>query len=157
MSRGALFYLVAPVAELWVAIKVGSAWGAGWTILALLALSAFGAFLITSRSASALKATVTEIAQDQNRAGDIVADRGLSLLAALLLVLPGFITAAVGLVLLVKPVRSLLNPVVAGHLPSFSFLGTFQGPGFGFRGDVIDVDATPKADRTNPSERPELR
>lgn len=153
-SRGAIFYLVAPLLELWVAIKVGAAYGAGLTVLGILALSALGASLLGSRGAGLFNSVVASAAKGQKISADDVADKSLELVGAALLVIPGFITGFVGLVLQVPLVRRLVKPLVASRLPRFSstsgaFSHVFR------RGDVIDVDGTLKSD-TNKTKRSEL-
>jgi UPF0716 protein FxsA len=156
LSRGAIFYSLAPLLELWVAIQVGSAFGAWITIVALFGLSVLGWYLLKVRSAGAISSAMQSVSRGSTITGDDVADRGVALLGAGLLILPGFVSGAIGLALQVPLLRMLAAPLVATRLPTnvVSF-GTFRQV-FNPRGDVIDVDADLKDDTTN-SNRSELR
>ena len=155
LSRGAIFYLVAPIVELWLAIKIGAAYGAGFTILALLALSALGLNLLRSRGALALSSAMSSVSKGQKVTGDDVAGKGLELFAAFLLFLPGFLSGAVGLVLQIPQVRRLVLPHVSSRLPRFTTTVGGFGPVFR-RGDVIDVDGS-ESGPSNSTTQTELR
>ncbi len=137
-----------------MAIKVGAAYGAGLTILVLLGLSALGLNLLRSRGALAINSALSSVSAGRKVNEDEVADKGIELLAALLLFLPGFVSGAVGLVLQVRPLRRLISPHLAHRLPSFS---TASGFGQVFRrGDVIDVDGSERGP-SNSTTQSELR
>ena len=101
----AALLVVAPLVELYVLIQVGQVVGALWTVAALVAVSLLGAALLrregwrTWRSFSRASATGRLPAKE-------VADGALVLLAGALLLTPGFVTDAVGLLLLLPPVRA---------------------------------------------------
>jgi UPF0716 protein FxsA len=112
---GRIFFLVLigwPIAELYVAVLVGQQVGGPVTLLLLLSLSALGVLVL--RSNGRAWRTVAAGAQPASGTGlppvgtgAAAADAGFRLLAGLLLLVPGFISAAFGLVLLFPPVRSL--------------------------------------------------
>ncbi|MGI5241413.1 FxsA family protein [Dactylosporangium sp. CA-139066] len=115
------------IAEITVFIVVAHAIGWSWAILAGLALMAVGGLLIKREGVRAwrrFRAAVTE----GRPAGGEVSDGLTGLLGALLLIVPGFITGAAGLLLLLPPVRALtgrqvrrvaerrISPAAAGDL-----------------------------------------
>lgn len=113
MKRGLLFALLVllPTVEMWVLIEAGRLIG-GWMTIALIVLSgAVGAWL-----ARAEGRRVWREAQMRLQAGEMpgraVLDGLCVLLGAALLITPGFVTDAVGLVLLLPftrpPVRRWL-------------------------------------------------
>lgn len=104
----ALAVLIAvPATEIWVMIRVGGVLGAGWTVLAVFATAVVGVFLVRLQGLS----TIARI-QAGAREGEIPADEVLAgaalLVAGLLLIVPGFVSDALGFALLVPPVRRLL-------------------------------------------------
>ena len=91
--------------EITVMIQVGQWLGVVNTIGLLLLVSVVGAFLVKHQGLGVLRRI-----QQQRLAGQVPAapvfDGALILLAGLLLLIPGFVTDAVGLVLLIPPVRA---------------------------------------------------
>jgi UPF0716 protein FxsA len=156
LSRGAIFYSLAPLLELWVAIQIGSALGAGVTVLALFALSVLGGYLLKARGVGAFNSALQSVSQGQKITGDDMAARGVALLGAVLLMLPGFVSGGIGLALQVPVLRKLLAPLLAHRVPTNGFSFVSFGQAFNPRGDVIDVDGDVKGD-TNSTNRPELR
>jgi len=92
------------VLEIFVFVQVGQWIGYGPAILALIAISLFGAWLVKREGLGTWRR-----AQAQMRAGEIpageVVDGALIAGAGLLLIVPGFITDAIGLLLLLPPLR----------------------------------------------------
>lgn len=108
-------FVALPFAELAVIVAAADAIGLGWTFLALIAMSVAGAWLVR-REGSA----IWRRANDELRAGRMPArellDGALALLGGALLLTPGFITDALGLVLLFPPTRALLRPLVVAFM-----------------------------------------
>jgi UPF0716 protein FxsA len=99
-------FIVVPLAELWAILAVGDAIGVVATILILLADSVLGALLLRAQGRGAWRRFV-----DALRTGRVpsreLADGLLILVGGALLLTPGFLTDAVGLMLLVPPTRAL--------------------------------------------------
>src|SRR5512135_1053165 len=95
--------LLLPVLEIAVAVQIGVRIGAIPTLLALLVLSAVGVLVLRRVGLSALRTLNTPIID--RPPGPPPADTALVVVAGLLLLLPGFVTGAAGLVLLLPPVR----------------------------------------------------
>lgn len=150
-----------PLLELYMVIQVGQLIGAGWTILLLVVDSVLGAIVVRREGARAWRALRDTLARGGVPAKEL-ADGGLVLVGGTLLLTPGFVTDALG-ALLVLPVtrpmfRGLLTRVVAARLvpgsvrrwpgaPGAGGFGTAgpgdahrPGPGSGpvVRGDVVD-------------------
>jgi len=94
-----------PLVEIYLAIQVAHHIGAGLTVLALIALSLCGPWLVKRQGIG-----VWRRARERVRAGEApgreVVDGVLLLVAGILLTVPGFLTAAFGIVLLLPPVRA---------------------------------------------------
>jgi UPF0716 protein FxsA len=100
-----LLFIALPIAEIAVIIKVGSWLGVGETIALLLGVSLLGIWLVKRQGIGVLRRM-----REQTNAGRVpgteIVDGALLLLAGVLLIPPGFITDAAGLLLLLPPVRA---------------------------------------------------
>ena len=103
-----LLFLLVPFAELYVLIRVGQVIGALPTIGLLIAVSVVGAWLV-KREGFATLARVRERIEAGQVPGREIVDGVLILFAGALLVSPGFLTDAVGVLLLLPPVRAALR------------------------------------------------
>lgn len=100
-----VLFVALPLTELYVAIQVGRWIGAAETIALLLAVSVAGAWLARRQGLAALERVRAQL--DAGRLpGRDLADGLLVLIAGILLLVPGFITDAVGLLLLLPPARA---------------------------------------------------
>ena len=108
------------LAELAVFLLIAAWIGLGWTILATLATGALGWVLLARQGTRAL-ADLRERARSRQAPGRELGDAGLVALGGLLMVLPGFLSDLVGLLLLLpvsrRPARALLARMVASRLP----------------------------------------
>lgn len=110
-----LILLILPIVEIVLFIEVGSLIGT-WPTIALVVLTGLlGAFLLRRQGLSALHLARARLAAGENP-GWLLADSAMTLLAGLLLVLPGFFTDTLGLALLVPPVRRLIWKGLAPRL-----------------------------------------
>jgi UPF0716 protein FxsA len=100
-----LVFILVPIAELYVIIQVGHLLGVVSTLALLLLISFAGAWLMKREGLSTWRR-----AQRQVEAGVLpgreLVDGALILLAGALLLAPGFLTDALGLLLLLPPVRA---------------------------------------------------
>jgi UPF0716 protein FxsA len=133
-------FVLVPIVEIYVIIQVGQAIGAWWTILLLIADSIFGSWLIAHEGRRAWQALTTTLSSGQMPAKEL-ADGALILVGGTLMISPGFVTDAFGILLILpftRPLaRRLLTRVVTRRLVD----GRRPGPGSGgpvVRGDVID-------------------
>ena len=98
--------LLLAAAEIALFVVVVHAIGAGWALLALLAASVAGLALLRREGIRGWRA-FRAAADTGQPPGRQVSNSLVGLLGALLLAVPGFITAAVGLLLLLPPLRGL--------------------------------------------------
>jgi len=103
-----VLFLLVPLAELFVIIQVGQAFGALNTIALLIIISAVGAWLVKREGMS-----VWRRFQRQVESGAVpgleIADGVMILFAGALLMSPGFLTDLLGIALLLPPVRAMLR------------------------------------------------
>lgn len=107
-----LLFIVLPMAELWLMIKMGGAIGALPTVLLVIATAAIGVTLLRIQGVSALLRAQTRMQAGEMPAEELVQGVFLALGGVLLLV-PGFVTDALGFLCLTPGIRQFL---VAGLL-----------------------------------------
>lgn len=142
-----LAFIVVPLVELAIIIQVGELLGAAPTILLLLAVSLAGAWLVRREGTRAW--TRFRTALEHGRVPtDEVLEGALVLFGGALLLTPGFATDAVGLSLMVPPVRGLVATTLKRRLGARFTVTTFgdarrtrrpptmRAP----RDDVVDVE-----------------
>ena len=100
-----------PLLEIMVFIEVGSEIGAFTTIALTVITAASGLVLARVQGMSILVRMNAALSRGEVPVADLLRGIGI-LLGALLLLIPGFVSDAVGLLLLVPPVRALLMPGV---------------------------------------------
>lgn len=101
-----LLFIVVPIAEIYVIIKVGEAIGALWTVALLIADSILGSMLMRSQGRQAWRRFNAAIAAGRPPAREAF-DGALVIFGGAFLLAPGFITDALGLSLLLPPTRAL--------------------------------------------------
>lgn len=144
LSAWVLFvaFVVVPLIEIYVLIQVGQVIGAWWTVLLLVLDSLFGAWLIKREGSKAWLALRTALETGRMPAREL-ADAALILVGGTLMLAPGFVTDALGIVLilpLTRPLaRRLLTRLVSRRLLVVN--ANRPGPGSGgsvVRGEVVD-------------------
>jgi len=121
-----LVFLLVPIVEIYLLIKVGSVIGALPTVFMVVFTAVLGAFLLRVQGFATLAQFQRNLAEGQLPATTLI-EGALLLLAGALLLTPGFFTDTVGFVLLVPPLRRRL----AGYLLRRGLFGMAQGPGQG--------------------------
>jgi UPF0716 protein FxsA len=107
-----LIFIVVPIAELYVIIKVGEAIGTGPTIVLLLADAILGAVLLRHQGRAAWIRFNRALA-DGRLPHKEVFDGVLVILGGALLLTPGFLTDILGLILLIPPTRAAVRAMSA--------------------------------------------
>ena len=135
-----LAFVVVPLVEIYVIIQVGQVIGAWWTILLLIADSIFGAWLIGHEGRRAWRALNSALSSGQMPAREL-ADGALILVGGTLMLSPGFVTDAMGILLILpftRPIaRRVLTRVVGRRLLDVRRPGPGpQGPVV--QGEVVD-------------------
>ena len=106
-----LLFLVVPLAELYVIIQVGQAFGALNTIALLILISVVGAWLAKREGISVWRRFQRQI-ESGAVPGKEIADGVMILFAAALLMSPGFLTDILAIALLLPPVRAAIRGVL---------------------------------------------
>jgi UPF0716 protein FxsA len=106
MSR---LFLVYVVVELAVVVALASTIGLGWTLLLLLAAFVGGMALSGSQLKRQLTRLRSGLTTGQSR---VATDGALVALGTVLVVVPGLVTTAGGLLLLLPPTRAVARPVL---------------------------------------------
>jgi UPF0716 protein FxsA len=141
-----LLFLVVPLVEIWVIIQVGQVIGPWWTILLLIADSVFGAWLIRREGGRAWRALSNALASGRMPAREL-ADGALILIGGTLMLTPGFVTDAVGILMILPFTRPLFRRALAGAVARRLVVrgspgnDTRPGPGSGgsvVQGEVVD-------------------
>lgn len=134
-----VLFVVVPILELAVIIQVGQVAGVVPTIAALIGVSLVGAALVKREGLRAWR-RVQETLQAGRMPAREVVDGALVLAGGALMLTPGFLTDAVGLVLVVPVTRALVNRVVRTRVRT-TFLPGWAAPGRGGRGGRTDSRA----------------
>ena len=100
--------LIVPIAELYVIVQVADQIGIGLTLLALIAVSVAGTWLL-KREGTATYFRAREVLAAGGIPSKELTDGFLILLGGALLLTPGFLTDVVGLVLIFPPTRAPLK------------------------------------------------
>jgi UPF0716 protein FxsA len=103
--------IAVPFLELWVIVEVWQAVGGWWTIVALLAISVAGAWLVKREGTGVWFRLNRQIEQGKVPHNEVI-DGALILFAGALMLTPGFLTDIVGLALLLPPTRAGVRAVV---------------------------------------------
>jgi UPF0716 protein FxsA len=142
--RLALFaaFIGVPLIEIWVLIQVSQVIGPWWTILLLILDSLFGTWLIKREGARAWQALQVALESGRMPAREL-ADGALILIGGTLMLTPGFVTDAFGILLILpftRPVaRRLLTQVVTRRLLAGQTARPGPGPGGPVvRGEVVE-------------------
>jgi UPF0716 protein FxsA len=112
-----LALIVASILEIWVIVQVGPVLGAPATLLLLVASAVLGAWLLRREGARTWRAFTTALAERRPPAVEVV-DGVLVLTGGLLMMLPGFVSDVVGLLLVLPPTRRVVRGVVLLRLAS---------------------------------------
>jgi len=158
LSRLLLIYAVV---ELAVIFTLVSTIGWGWTLLALLAAFVLGWGILAPVASSHLVRRIGQLRSGLTDPRSAAGDGALMTLSAVLVLIPGLVSSALGLLLLVPPVRSVARPRLTSFAvnrlqrrglsystayPTDSYVRTGGSHGDYIDGEVIDVhDVRPPA------------
>lgn len=108
-------FILIPMIEIGLFIKVGGLIGIGWTLVIVLATAIAGSWLVRMQGLKAL-AELRGSLRDLGDPTEPIAHGALILLAGALLLTPGFFTDTLGLLLLVPAIRRALLRYLASHV-----------------------------------------
>ena len=112
-----LAFLVIPIVEIYVLIQVGQVIGAWWTVLLLIADSIFGSWLLKREGVRAWRALQTALTEGRMPAREL-ADGALVVLGGALMLSPGFVTDAMGILLILPFTRPVFRRLLASYAAS---------------------------------------
>jgi UPF0716 protein FxsA len=120
-----LVLLGVPVLEVFAFIEVGRAIGWLLAVLLLLGTSVLGTQLMRIQGRTAIE-RVSQAVSERRASGRAAIDGALGLLGAMLLVVPGFVTDALGALLMLPPTQALARRWLSRHyaVRLMSFIAT---------------------------------
>ncbi|MDZ7751661.1 MAG: FxsA family protein [Gammaproteobacteria bacterium] len=110
-----LAFLLIPLLEIYLLIRVGSVIGAWPTILAVVGTAALGAYLVRTQGLATLRRAQASLDAGQAPAFEVF-EGTLLLIAGALLLTPGFFTDAVGFLFLTPALRRRLFATIASRI-----------------------------------------
>lgn len=165
-----LLFLFMPLAEIAAFIFVGREVGVGMTLLMVLASAIAGAVLLRIQGFGVLR-KIQQASQTGADPGRQLVHGAMIVIAAFLLIIPGFISDVVGLLLFIPAVRDLAWSLIKNRLTivTTGSMGGFsrrpepnRGPQHPSGPQIIDLDEdefsrTNGRGRTDPNERDRLK
>lgn len=136
MGALVVIFIVVPLVELYTLVQVARAIGAVPALLILAVVSIAGAALVKRQGIAVLGRIRREL-DGRRMPTEHLADGALLLGAGVLLTVPGFVTDAVGLVLLVPPVRRAVASFLRRRWTRKGRVVTAT-----YHGAIIDTDTT---------------
>ena len=107
MNSVILLILLVPIIEIYLFIKIGSQIGAFNTISLIFITAIVGFYYAKYEGLNTLKSAIKQIVQNEIPIYEIISGAALAF-AALLMILPGFLTDAVGLLIIFPWTRKIL-------------------------------------------------
>lgn len=121
-----LFFLALPILEIYVFFWAGDAIGGGWVISLIIMSAIIGLSLIRRQGMSAIQQAQQSMAHGQQPVNDIF-KAVIVFIGGVLLVIPGFLTDALGLILLTGIGRGLIMIFfISILLPALMARGSFS-------------------------------
>lgn len=150
-----LTFIAIPLIEIALFIEIGGLIGV-WPTIAIVILSAFiGIVLLRAQGVAALTDVQTRLNQGRDPSS-AVAHGALRMIGALALMVPGFLTDTIGVLLLVSPIRSAIISFLGSRVQvvrTAGGAGQGQDPGRRKGATTIDgdyVDVTPPEEQDTP-------
>lgn len=131
-----LLFIAVPLVELYVIVETARSIGTLETIGLLIVVSVVGAWMVKAQGLAVLWRIRSRLQEGQIPGRELV-DGGLVLLAGALMLTPGFVTDAVGLLLLFPPARMAIRPLL---IRRFRHRVTYLGPGADGPRTIHDTD-----------------
>jgi UPF0716 protein FxsA len=141
--------VIVPIVELAVFVQVAHWIGVWEALFLLLAISLLGVWLVKAQGVAVYRKGRTDVAAGKVPGRSMV-DGLLIFSAGVLLLIPGFVTAVVGLLLLVPPTRVPVREYLIRRWTrnARTTIRTMTGPG----GSVISADSVIVTDRSDPQQ-----
>lgn len=141
-----LLFIVFPIAELYVIIRVGSSIGFLNTLGLIVLVAVLGSWLVKREGMRVWRKFNDSVSQGRVPTREIV-DGVLILAAGALLLTPGFLTDVIGVLALFPPTRAVFRTMLLKRAQRGTVIvrgsGSTRGGGAApMSGDVIDTDGT---------------
>ncbi len=107
MNTILLLIILIPVVEIYLLIKIGSQIGAITTILLIFTTAIIGVYYAKYEGLNTLKSGFTQISKNETPAYEVISGAAIAF-AAVLLIVPGFVTDFVGFFLIFPPSRKFV-------------------------------------------------
>jgi UPF0716 protein FxsA len=146
-----LLFVVVPLVEIYVFVQVAGAIGVLPALAALLAVSFLGVWLVKAEGLGVLRRMQSTVNRGDVPTAEVV-DGGLLVVAGALCILPGFVTAAAGLLLLLPPLRALVRNRLLLRWGGNGGIGTGRQRFVG--GTFVDVEYVGEVTRTRNDPNP---
>ena len=106
MNTSILLILLVPIVEIYLFIKIGSQIGAFNTISLILITAVIGLYYAKYEGLNTLRSAISQIVKNEVPIYEIISGAALAF-AAILMILPGFLTDAVGLLIIFPWTRKI--------------------------------------------------
>ena len=106
MNAAILMIIFVPIIEIYLFIKIGSQIGAISTISLILFTAILGVFYARYEGFNTLRSAISQLVKNEIPFYEIISGAAIAM-AALLLILPGFLTDFIGLLIIFPPTRKL--------------------------------------------------
>jgi len=116
MNTVLLLIILVPLIEIYLLIKIGSQIGALSTISLILFTAILGVFYARYEGFNALKSAIKQILKNEIPIYEIISGAALAF-AAFLLILPGFITDLIGLLIIFPSTRKFFFKSITKNYP----------------------------------------
>ena len=107
MNTSILLILLVPIVEIYLFIKIGSQIGAFNTISLIVITAVIGLYYAKYEGLNTLRSALNQLVKNELPVYEIISGAALAI-AALLMILPGFLTDVVGLLIIFPWTRKLL-------------------------------------------------
>ena len=112
MNAVILFIITIPLIEIYLMIKVGGFIGAFNTIFLIFFTAITGIYFVRLAGLSALKSGFNQLVKNEIPIYEMISGAALAF-AALLLIIPGFLTDIVGFLLIIPPTRKIIIKLIS--------------------------------------------
>lgn len=120
-----ILFLAFPLIETWLLVKFSGAYGFGNTILLVLITAFAGSALAKQQGLEVFNKLQLEVSQGKTPSKTLI-EGLLILISGVILLLPGLISDAIGITLLIPPVRKLIASYLPKYIPKKMGSGPFQ-------------------------------
>jgi len=116
MKTTILMIIFIPIIEIYLFIKIGSQIGAISTISLILFTAILGMFYARYEGFNTLRSAINQLVKNEIPFYEIISGAAIAI-AALLLILPGFLTDFIGLLIIFPPTRKLFFKKITSNYP----------------------------------------